>query len=127
MFQAMPKPQRMLSNDTGGSASSGRRAPSRKFGEIPAWAQTGPITLTNYDLRAEAYGVKVKQWGESWPFLSHEPSEPPTANEDAWSRYFWEHLGGYPKSFQLFRGGQIRYFNVPDERPELFDPSYDRG
>ena len=124
MYQAIPKPLRMSSNDTGSNASRGRRKPERKFGEIPEWAKTGPITLTNYDLRAEAYGAKVKQWGDSWPFLSHDKDTKPTANEKLWADYFWEHLGGYPPSFQIFRDGTIRYYNVPDERPEVFDPSY---
>ena len=123
----IPKMLRNISNDTGASVFRGRRTPARKFGEIPEWAKTGRVTLTNYDLRAEAYGVKVKQWGDNWPFLSHDPDIRATANEDAWSNYFWDHLGGYPPSFQLFRNGTIRFFNCPEERPEVFDPSYDRG
>lgn len=96
----------------------------RKFGHIPDWAKTGPVDLKNYDLRAEWYGATIKQWGDGWPFLSHDPAIAATADEYAWDRYFYEHLGGYPKSYRLFRNKFIRYFNVPEARPELFDPSY---
>lgn len=38
--------------------------------------------------------------------------------------YFWDHLGGFPPTAQLFRNDTIRYLNVPEDRPEVFDPSY---
>jgi hypothetical protein len=73
----------------------------------------------------EWYGAKIKQWGDNWPFLSTDPEVPGTANLAAWERYFLDHLGGFPKSYQLFRRGVIRYFNLPEVTPELFDTSYD--
>lgn len=125
MFQATSRLLRMSSNDTGASVSRGRTKQSnRKFGEIPDWAKTGPITLMNYDLRMEWYGAKVKMWGNEWPFLSHDPDVKSTANEDAWMSYFWDHLGGFPPSAKTFRDGVIRYLNVPESKPDFFDPSY---
>jgi hypothetical protein len=96
----------------------------RKIGEIPAWAMKGPIDLKNFALRAEWYGYRVMQWGSDWPFLSSDPDMPGTADVRAWSRYFTAHLGGYPPVFELFRNGTIRFFNVPDMKPEDFDASY---
>jgi len=75
----------------------------------------------------EFYGANVKQWGNNWPFLSHNPDMVSTADEEAWMAYFWDHLGGYPATAKLFREGAIRYLNVPEARPELFDPSYVGG
>lgn len=97
---------------------------NRKFGELPEWAQGGPITLKNYDLRMEWYGVKIKQWRDNWPFLSRDPDVRSTADEIAWEVYFRDHLGGFPASWQNFRDGSMRYLNVPEARPELFDMSY---
>lgn len=95
----------------------------RKFGEIPAWALKGPITAANYDLRAEWHGAR-KKLEANWPFLSHDPDVPATADAPAWDRYFGGHLGEYPASYQLFRAGKIKFYNVPEEQPELFDTSY---
>lgn len=97
---------------------------NRKFGELPEWAKTGPIDLVNYDLRMEWFGVTVKKWGEKWPFLSHNPKVPATADEASWDRYFRDHLGGFPPSYELFRDKAIQYLNMPEALPELFDPSY---
>lgn len=94
------------------------------FGEIPDWAKRGPVTLQNYDLRVEWYGAKIKQWRDSWPFLSRDQETPATADEVAWDRYFTAQLGGYPPSYRLFRQGVIRFYNVPEARPETFEPGY---
>lgn len=72
----------------------------------------------------EWYGATIKKWGDKWPFLSRNPEVPATADEQSWDEYFRGHLGGFPASYQLFRGGTIRYYNVPETLPELFDPSY---
>jgi len=100
-----------------------RPKPKRKFGEIPAWAKEGPITGRNYDLRAEWYGAKVKQWGDNWPFLSHDDTFPATADEVAWDAYF-RSLDGMPTVYRMFRDGIIRHMNVPEARPELFDTTW---
>ena len=84
----------------------------------------GPITPRNYDLRAEWYGVKIKQWRDKWPFLSRDPDVPSTADEIAWEVYFRDHLGAFPPVYSLYRNGGMKYMNVPEARPELFDPSY---
>lgn len=83
----------------------------------------GPISLKNYDMRMQAHGL-VKGWGDEWPFLSHSHDYEPTADEVRWERYFREHLGGYPKTFQLWRSGKITYLNMPEALPEQFDTSY---
>jgi hypothetical protein len=85
---------------------------------------TGPITVKNYDQRMEAYGLKMG-WEDNWPFLSRDPMIEGTADQGAWDLYFRDHLGGFPPTYRLFRDGVIRYLNMPEERPELFDPTYD--
>jgi hypothetical protein len=84
----------------------------------------GNITLQNYDKRMEIHGKAIKQWGDEWPFLSRDPNIPSTANEAAWHEYFRNHLGGFPKTYQLYKNGHIRYLNMPEELPENFDPTY---
>ena len=84
-----------------------------------------PITLQNYDQMVWWYGTKIKQWANNWPCLSHAEDEfPSTASETAWDRYFNDHLGGYPKSYKLFKTGVMRFYNVPEAQPEIFDISY---
>ena len=83
------------------------------------------VNRTNYDERVWWHGTKIKQWENNWPFLSHDEDRyPATANETAWDRYFLEHLGGYPASYRLFKKGVIKFYNVPEARPELFDTSW---
>jgi hypothetical protein len=72
------------------------------------------------------HGMEVQKWKDSWPFLSNDEGETlPTANRSAWEKYFLRMLGGYPKSYQLFRNGTIKYYNMPEARPELFDTRYE--
>jgi len=97
----------------------------RPFGEIPDWAKKGPVTLRNYDLRSEWYGAKIKEWRDGWPFLSTDPEYPATADQTAWEAYFLKQLGAFPPSYQLFKRGVMRAYNLPDVKPELFDTSYD--
>ena len=80
------------------------------------------ITRDNYDQEMQRHG-KTK-YSDNWPFLSRNPDIPGTANETHWANYFANHLGGYPTSFQLFRKGTIRYYNLPEVRPEDFDTTY---
>lgn len=63
-------------------------------------------------------------WKDNWPFLSNDPEIEGTADRTAWERYFLKVLHGYPASYQLFHSGKIRYFNLPEATPELFDTSY---
>src|SRR5262245_40798461 len=83
----------------------------------------GPITRENYDRRVLWYG-KMKKWGDNWPFLSNDPEMPATADHAAWDQYYREQLGGYPASYQLFRQGRMKYYNVPEAEPPTFDTSY---
>jgi hypothetical protein len=70
------------------------------------------------------YG-RLKQIGDNWPFLSHDEDRfPATASETVWDRYFTEHLGGYPTSYRLFKTDRIKFYNVPEAQPELFDISW---
>ena len=85
--------------------------------------QTGPITAKNFDERMKVYGMRMN-WEDNWPFLSRDPNLEGTADKAAWELYFRDHLGDFPPTYRLFRDGVIRYLNVPEERPELFDPSY---
>jgi hypothetical protein len=97
----------------------------RKLGDIPDRIKGQPVTLANYDLKMEWYGAIIKKWGDNWPFLSHdEDAHPATGDEIAWDRYFRQHLGGYPKSYQLFRKDVMKFYNVPEKYPELFDMDY---
>lgn len=85
--------------------------------------KTNNITVNNYDERMKTHGTKM-QWGDNWPFLSKNPAIPPTANEQAWHQYFRDHLGGFPKTYRLYKDSIIQYLNMPEELPENFDPTY---
>ena len=95
----------------------------RKFGDIPDWAKRGPISVSNFDFRSELHGF-IKKWGDKWPYLSNNETVSSTADHGAWDQYFRDHLGGFPKTYVMFRDGAIRYMNLPEARPEVFDPSY---
>lgn len=97
----------------------------RKFGEIPDWAKKGDITLENYDLRVEQYGVAAR-WEDNWPFLSRIDHYPSTADEGEWDLYFRDVLGGFPKTYQLYRDGVINALNLPEKHPGNFDPRFYR-
>ena len=96
----------------------------RKWGEIPAWMIKAPVTLLNYDQKAEHHGVKLAGLKDNWPFVSNRENEEDTANREAWEDYFWKHLGGWPRSYRLFRDGVIPSYNFPTVIPEEFDTSY---
>src|SRR5262245_15143506 len=91
---------------------------------IPEWAKKGAVSVKSYDLRVLWYGIEVKQWGDHWPFLSRDPELPGSADEGAWDAYFRDHLGGFSPSYRLYRDGVVGHLNVPEVRPELFDPTY---
>jgi hypothetical protein len=41
----------------------------------------GDVARSNFDLRAEWYGTKIKKWGNGWPYLSNRPDVPATADQ----------------------------------------------
>ena len=100
---------------------------NRQFGKIPDWAKKGPVTPRNYDLRAEWHGATIKQWGDSWPYVTTNPDykDGATADQFAWERYFLDVLREYPASYRLYKRGIIKSYNFPEARPELFDPGYE--
>lgn len=92
--------------------------------EISLPKSLAPVTLQNYDQMVLLYG-KLKKIGDNWPFLSHdEERHAATASEIVWDRYFNDHLGGYPASYRLFKNNTIKFYNVPEVDPRLFDLSY---
>lgn len=98
----------------------------RKFGVLPEWAKLGGITRKNYDLRVEAFGKRegLGQPGKPWPFLSRDQNNPATADDGEWDMYFRDGLLGFPKSYQAYRDGLLRYFNVPTFAPQEFDSTW---
>ena len=86
--------------------------------EIPEWAKKGPVTLRNYDYRVMWHG-QTKKWGDGWPMLKFGAS-----NFPVWHEYFYCHLGGFPWCFQALLDGKIKQMNIPEARPEWFDPSF---
>lgn len=99
--------------------------------EMKEWRQglhavEGQITAKNYDAQAAWYGVKIKHWADrgGWPFLSRDPEIASTADESAWLAYFSKLRGGYPPTFRAYIERKIRYLNVPEKSPGLFDTSY---
>jgi hypothetical protein len=69
--------------------------------------------------------MDIKKWKDNWPFLSHDRDTEATADEELWDRYFIKHLGGFPTSYKLFKTGKIRFYNLPEPLPEIFDISYE--
>ena len=86
--------------------------------EIPEWSKKGPVSISNYDHRVRWHG-QIKQWGDKWPMLR---ADGPTFR--IWHEYFVHHLGGKPWAFQALESGRIKQMNIPEERPEWFDPSF---
>lgn len=84
----------------------------------------GDVARSNFDLRAEWYGTKIKKWGNGWPYLSNRPDVPATADQWAWDNYFRRHLGGGSLVYELFLSGKIPFMNMPEAKPEVFDVSY---
>jgi hypothetical protein len=91
---------------------------------LPKNIGTGRVTLQNYDKRVIWYGQTMREAGSDWPFLSHDPATPGTANEADWELYFRNHLGGLPPSYLAFCNGIFDHFNVPEAKPEDFDTTY---
>jgi hypothetical protein len=91
--------------------------PKREFGEIPSWAKHGPVTLANYSFRAELY---CKLAGRK----EHPTIELGTTECELWRSYYQYHLGGYPQAMWMLVQNQIKEMTVPEEDPELFDPSW---
>jgi hypothetical protein len=86
----------------------------------------GPVTLQNYDLRAEFYLAKIPA-GNPHPYLrlpgKMEVGEV-TADYPAWMEYFQRHLGGFSQQAQMFLDGLIPALSVPTQTPEEFDQHF---
>lgn len=93
----------------------------RKFGIIPEWAQTGPISLRNYPFRVELHcSTKTGARAGSHPTIMLESAEFP-----GWQQYFEQHLGGRPTAFKMLLGHSIEHMSVPEQVPQWFDPSFE--
>ena len=93
----------------------------RKFGEIPEHHKTGPVTLRNYNFRAEWHASiqNAKRKGEH-PII--RIGSPEFAG---WFEYFEQHLRGFPWPMKQLLAGRINAMTVPELRPEWFDPSFE--
>lgn len=94
----------------------------RVYGEIPAWAKTGPITLRNYSFRAEAHcKTKTAERQGAHPTIQLGADE-----FRLWRQYFEEHLGGLPMAMHrmLQNPDDQRQMSVPEPLPQWFDPSF---
>lgn len=101
---------------------------TREPGQIPEWAKTGPVTISNYDLRAE-WTMLVASKRPDTPYLRlpHRCAEDEVvADLNGWLEYWLCHLGGLPRLPQMFVEEHIGALNVPEDQPELFDPSFER-
>lgn len=83
-----------------------------------------PITAANFENRAAYHGVKIRQWGDRWPYLSRIVGMPGTADQARWDAYFSLHLKGFPPAYRCFRDGMLPSYNLPEALPEHFDTSY---
>jgi len=83
-----------------------------------------PTTVANYSLKAECYGFALRQYKDNWPFLTHVKGTKATADFAAWDHYFHTFLRGFPACYKMFREWKLEHYNVPEERPELFDTAY---
>lgn len=86
--------------------------------QIPEWAKQGVVDLKNYDLRVLWHG-QTRGWGDNWPMLTLA-----SPFFGLWHEYFGRHLGGFPWAFSALLSGRIKQMNVPESRPEHFDPSF---
>lgn len=85
----------------------------------------GNVSRANFDQRSQWYGTKIKKWGDSWPYLSNKADVPATADAQAWADYFHQ-LGGGSPVYEAFKAGIIKFMNMPEARPEVFDTAYKR-
>lgn len=94
----------------------------RKFGEIPVWARSGPITGKNYAYRAEAYCAAI---GDSRGRM-HPTVKKGMLEFYEWWQYFERHLEHIPVSFQTIidEPHSQREFTVPELSPEAFDAAF---
>lgn len=94
----------------------------RVYGEIPAWAKTGPITLRNYSYRAEVH-CKTKTVERQG---AHPTIQLGTDEFKLWRQYFEVHLGGLPMAMQrmLQNPDDQRHMSVPEPLPQWFDTSF---
>ena len=97
-----------------------QRSTERAFGKIPDWAKLGPISLKNYDYRAEAHMAlhSVKRASQH-PTITRQSPE-----FLEWFEYFERHLGDLNWAMNALWRGQIGEMTVPEERPQWFDSSF---
>lgn len=89
----------------------------RQFGEIPEDQKAAPISLQNYNLRAEWHGKN--KGASTFPTIALGSQSFP-----AWHEYFAKHLEGFPWAMRALMERRIQSMTVPEERPEWFDPSF---
>jgi hypothetical protein len=96
----------------------------RKFGAMPDWAKSGPISAKNYHYRAEAFcaSKSAERKGEH-PTITRRSTE-----FLAWQEYFDRWLCGRPTVFQRLLDyvgeGDGPEMTVPEPLPQWFDPSF---
>src|SRR5262249_40408721 len=83
-----------------------------------------PTTVANYSLKAECYGFALRQYTDNWPFLTNVKGQTRTPDFAAWDPYSHTFLRGFPVCYKMFREWKLKHYNVPEERPELFDTAY---
>lgn len=81
--------------------------------------QTEKITSSNYGQKAVEYAKKAGI--KSFPMIS-----PGMPEWTAWARYY-AHLGEAPWAFENTRKGKAKFYTVPTQWPEWFDPDYAGG
>jgi hypothetical protein len=97
-----------------------RHESNRKFGAMPEWAKTGPITVENYSYRAEAHcALKSAEREGIHPTITIESEAFP-----AWRNYFDQHLDGRPLIFRMLVDSVIREMTAPEPVPQWFDASF---
>jgi len=108
-----------------------KKGKTRGYGEIPTWAMGGNVNLRNYDLRAEFYMKTRSDAGrKDTPYLRlpHLRSDDEVVGDfPGWMQYFMRHLGGYPRTVRMWLEGGLPALNVPEDKPEAFDPMFDRS
>jgi len=95
------------------------------------WAKTGAVTLENYDLRAEWIMSLASKGGNSEHSYLRLPGK--CAEDEVvgdfwgWLEYWLHFLGGLPRQPRMFIEGYLGALNVPNEKPEDFDPPFQRS
>jgi hypothetical protein len=75
-----------------------------------------------------ANALKTGKSETSYLRLPHRCDEDEViADFSGWIQYFVRHLGGYPRQVRMFIEGAMETLNVPAEKPEIFDPTFERS